>query len=515
MNRRVKYAIAILIACIFFTSLVAAGVLYAQKQHIMLNINELGNNYTVQASDALTSWVENQVKWGKVIVKDPRIVEACLHPENSEILARATDYLRNIHEEVDFYENLALVSFKDYSIEKNIKGRNIVIQKDAIFVDTVGGKTTGEVERVKDFLPYIKAGGDYFISDVYKSIYRGNPIFVISIPIYDNEEVIGSLLLPPQMDFFIERFIDDVKFGETGYFIIGDSRGYVLAHPNRDFVLTRPEGSEELRDKAMKGLGSAIDDFMGRERYYVSSKLDIDSEKIESGWYIIFSQDMKEILKNYNRLKIVSINLVIVLSVLITSLMVFFNTLNEKKIKEEQLEKSKKKLELLVDERTKELKILVQKDSLTGLFNHKAIMKKLDSIINKKVDENLSLGIVMMDIDNFKKINDKYGHVIGDEVLVKVSAVLNEFSDENCCIGRYGGEEFIIIFNDKNKSEVERISEEIRKSIELISYDFDNFTTTASFGYKMWSGEAVVDLIKKADDNMYLAKAKGKNRIEG
>jgi diguanylate cyclase (GGDEF)-like protein len=481
----------------------------------METVNELGSNYAVQVSKALNSWIENQVKWGKVIVKDPRIIEACLHPENGENLSKATDYLKNVHEEVEYYENLALVSFKDYSIEKNIKGRNVVIQKDAILIDSVGGKTTGEVERIKDFLPYIKAGGDFFISDVYKSIYRENPIFVISIPVYDGDKIIGSLLLPPQMDYFIKLFVDEMKFGETGYFILGDSRGYVLAHPNRDYVLTVPDGSEGLLEKAVGGFEYTIEDFMGIERYYVISKLEIDPEKIESEWYIIYSQDMKEILKSYSRLKLISFNLVIVLSVLITSIMVFFNTLNEKKIKEEQLEKSKKKLELLVDERTKELKILVQKDSLTGLFNHKAIMKKLDSIIDKKVDENLSLGIVMMDIDNFKKINDKYGHVIGDEVLVKVSAVLNEFSDENCCIGRYGGEEFIIIFKDKNKSEVERISEEIRRSIELISYDFDNFTTTASFGYKMWSGEAVVDLIKKADDNMYLAKSKGKNRIEG
>lgn len=515
MNRRIKYIAAIFMVCVLFCSLVATGVLYVQKQNVMSNIKQLGINYTVQASKALNSWIENQVKWGKVIVKDPRIIEACLHPENGENLAKATDYLNNVHEEVEYYENLALVSFKDYSISKNIKGKNVFIQKDAILIDTVGGKTTGEVERVKDFLPYIKAGGDYFISDVYKSIYRDNPVFVISIPVYDGDKVIGSLLLPPQMDYFIERFIDEMKFGKTGYFIIADSRGYVLAHPNRDFVLSKPEGAEDLRKKAMAGMVSATDDFMGRERYYVCTMLDIEEEKIERGWYIIFSQDMKEVLKNYTKLKIVSVNLVIILSVLITAVIVFIMTLNEKNLAKHQLEKSKKELEVRVDERTKALRLIAQKDSLTGLYNHKSIMKKLHGIVENSDEKNEKLAVVMMDLDNFKNINDRYGHVVGDEVLVKVSRVLNGFSNGECMIGRYGGEEFILLIKNKSKSEIDSISEKIRQSIEDIPYEFDSFKTTASFGYKIWDGEKVVDLVKKADDNMYIAKKKGKNRVEG
>ncbi|MCL4378572.1 MAG: diguanylate cyclase [Actinobacteria bacterium] len=153
-------------------------------------------------------------------------------------------------------------------------------------------------------------------------------------------------------------------------------------------------------------------------------------------------------------------------------------------------------------------------DSLTGLYNHRYIIDNLSRLIEENKRYKKPLSISMVDIDNFKKVNDSFGHDFGDEVLIKVSNYIENGIRKTDLAGRYGGEEFLIIFNHSNlKSAIESIKR-IIKNMENLKMEKNNFKITLSAGVCERKDEDVLEFIKKADDLLYIAKQKGKNRLE-
>jgi diguanylate cyclase (GGDEF)-like protein len=120
----------------------------------------------------------------------------------------------------------------------------------------------------------------------------------------------------------------------------------------------------------------------------------------------------------------------------------------------------------------------------------------------------------MLDIDYFKKINDKYGHVFGDEVLIKISSVIEETVRKVDIAGRYGGEEFLIVIPGTDSGGAYKTAERIRESIEKIKWDKDGPKVTISGGVCEFKDEDSEKLIAKADKLLYRAKESGRNRIE-
>jgi len=153
------------------------------------------------------------------------------------------------------------------------------------------------------------------------------------------------------------------------------------------------------------------------------------------------------------------------------------------------------------------------KDSLTGLFNH----RMFHQLLEERIKKGFSFTLVMMDIDDFKKFNDFYGHPAGDKILLEISKILKENVEGKGFCARYGGEEFAICF-DLPKDEGIRKCEEIRKLIENWEFYIDDATKiniTASFGIAGFPDDDKKKnlLIEKADKALYLAKRKGKNRV--
>lgn len=167
-----------------------------------------------------------------------------------------------------------------------------------------------------------------------------------------------------------------------------------------------------------------------------------------------------------------------------------------------------------LEEAKEELTILSSTDYLTKLNNR----KKIDSVLEENVRNfkryNDDFSLILLDIDDFKKINDKYGHLSGDEVLVSISNILIDSTREVDVVGRWGGEEFIIICPKTNKDEALVLAEKLRNKIS--TYDFKYLgNITASFGISSYSeNNSLKELLLKADDAMYLSKSKGKNRVE-
>ncbi|WP_168927516.1 sensor domain-containing diguanylate cyclase [Nitrincola alkalilacustris] len=186
-----------------------------------------------------------------------------------------------------------------------------------------------------------------------------------------------------------------------------------------------------------------------------------------------------------------------------------------------QYEKLNAELENKVMERTRELAIkneelerLYITDRLTGLFNR----HKLDSLLAEEVQrtERYShpFGVIMLDIDAFKSVNDIYGHQVGDEVLVAIAQILQENTRATDVTGRWGGEEFLILCAETDMDGLLLLAEKLRKAIEGQSFPAVEHKT-ASFGVALHeAGDSVEQLIAKADSALYRAKRNGRNRVE-
>ncbi|CAH0344756.1 GGDEF domain-containing protein [Bacillus sp. CECT 9360] len=159
--------------------------------------------------------------------------------------------------------------------------------------------------------------------------------------------------------------------------------------------------------------------------------------------------------------------------------------------------------------KNQELESIASTDYLTGLPNR----RKIDQILNKQFNKPNGKGfsIVLLDIDHFKSINDKYGHDIGDSVLKEISSLLRANKKEHHFLGRWGGEEFIMIVTGETK--VEEEAERMRSIIEAHLF-LDIQTVTASFGVATYEqGDDKRSLLVRADSALYLSKENGRNQV--
>lgn len=167
----------------------------------------------------------------------------------------------------------------------------------------------------------------------------------------------------------------------------------------------------------------------------------------------------------------------------------------------------------------KQLEIMATRDGLTNLYNHRKIMELLEQECQKSVLSHHSIAFLMFDIDNFKQINDLYGHKAGDAVLRDTAEILHKYSVSSELIGRYGGEEFCIILPDLAFEQVCLMGETLRKAIDTYDYIFQDthihITTSIGIAYKNSDSPlSQTDIVIAADQKLYEAKEKGRNRIE-
>lgn len=156
---------------------------------------------------------------------------------------------------------------------------------------------------------------------------------------------------------------------------------------------------------------------------------------------------------------------------------------------------------------------LAKIDALTGLFNRYTIEELTKLFINESWLYKKSFSVIMVDVDDFKQINDNYGHQVGDEVLKKLSEIFQTLIRSNDRIGRWGGEEFLILLPQTSYIQAKEMAERLR--IGLSSYKFDTIGyKTASFGVAEIEAKDTIDsLLARADKALYLSKEMGKNLV--
>lgn len=160
-----------------------------------------------------------------------------------------------------------------------------------------------------------------------------------------------------------------------------------------------------------------------------------------------------------------------------------------------------------------------QRDALTGLFNRRALYDHVRRELHRSARSGLSLGLIMADIDHFKNINDTWGHISGDRVLVHLAGILREATRAYDHIGRWGGEEFLILLPESDHEKTRIVAERIRSSVEVspaVAINGQEVHLTVSLGFGAFvpgrEVQEIEPMISAVDDALYQAKASGRNQ---
>lgn len=154
--------------------------------------------------------------------------------------------------------------------------------------------------------------------------------------------------------------------------------------------------------------------------------------------------------------------------------------------------------------RVKKIQKLAEYDELTGILNRRGVLSRI---------KDVKFGsILFLDVDRFKKINDTYGHEFGDFVLSEIGKILKETYRKSDIVGRWGGEEFIVVLPETPYEDALKLAEKLRKIIE--NHDFKGVKVTISIGVSEYTGD-IEDSLKRADKALYDAKNSGRNQVKG
>jgi two-component system, cell cycle response regulator len=162
------------------------------------------------------------------------------------------------------------------------------------------------------------------------------------------------------------------------------------------------------------------------------------------------------------------------------------------------------------------LRVQADRDPLTGMFNRRAILEALEHEASRSRREGKNLAVLMLDVDHFKQVNDKYGHLTGDQVLREVSRRMRHSLRDYETVGRYGGEEFLAIVCNADENVAHLVAERIRVAVSAtqVITDRGSFQVTISIGAACAKGARTnsSSMISRADVALYQAKSQGRNR---
>ena len=365
-------------------------------------------------------------------------------------------------------------------------------------------------------------------------------IITVAAPVYSetNGEFLGVVAGDVSIENIIS-FVEDQNVVEKGFFMLTDSENNVLAHPNLNYNL----------ENGLPKLNNRFNEKINTDQYDINKvyKISLDQEEgfysytdiNNTNWQLshfipldYYTETFNQLLKSFILAFFISILVILTFFWLqnryvIRPLRIFDSAI--KKIDLENnldyritntqnkdfkflsesinnvLDKAQKYFNEL-KEKKQSIKYLANHDSLTNLPNRRKFIDVLATELNKN-----NKGVVMLlDLDNFKEINDTMGHIYGDRILIKISKELNKINDKNIFISRFGGDEFLILI--KNEEDVKKIKEDIEIINEVFSKPYNvndqKIFIDFSMGISLYPYDSVDvnQLLANADTAMYKAK---------
>ncbi len=290
-----------------------------------------------------------------------------------------------------------------------------------------------------------------------------------------------------------KRLIESYQEKYERYVYFLDKKGNIILHGTKFF-------HEENNIRKSKGLAEYSEKILTsdntRFNYIKKGKtIHINSRYIpELNWYLIVEQREASITKNITRALLLSL----LICIIITGVVLTFTNFTFKKY-QGRMEK------------------MATIDKLTGTYNRQALDMILQQAIKDVKRKGVIFSLILFDLDHFKEINDRFGHLAGDEALKSVAGITRKSVRDNDIISRWGGEEFLIILKECRVLEAEGIAEKIRSEIKRgeIIFNDRNIPLTVSLGVCEYRpGEDGDTLLSRVDRALYLAKENGRDRVE-
>jgi len=434
-------------------------------------------------------------------------------------------------EEIDQWikRMVSVVSAHAHLIQYGIRDNSAItgellsgFSRDAFFSDMYFATASGEFISGKGWTPpakYDPRERPWFIAAVakksttitkpYIDMETGAMAVSVASPIYDSSGALRGVLAADLLLSTIAEKFSRIKVRGFGYASLIDSDGYALVHPDKrllgkNFKDNNDFGIAIKRILSLKN--GRVDYGPNKEKYVIFTTIPT------TGWImgIVFKKNevystLNALLKNF--VQIFAASMIIVL------FFVFYFA--------KRLTHLTEFLEHEVELRTAELKQKVVEveylsltDPLTDIANRRKMQLCLNEEIKRMERTGLPFSIILMDLDFFKKINDTYGHEVGDKVLKEFSKTISAHIRALDIFGRMGGEEFLLICPNTSETGVLNLAEKLRKEVEKIPLP-DGTNLTASFGCATRAkGESESSLLSRADQAMYRAKELGRNRVE-
>jgi methyl-accepting chemotaxis protein len=326
-----------------------------------------------------------------------------------------------------------------------------------------------------------------------------------------------------------QKVLNDLKhlrYGKNGYFWVNDINYKMIMHP------IKPEynGKYFKNDKKVPFVQLGVDKLLKTHKNQVFIEYEFynpATKKYEKklsivrlfkpwGWVIGTGTYLNDIQKTNEKVKlayknieydlakkaIVSSLIILIIAILVAYYFTVFWIVNPMKE---------------LDHTAHYFEEIAYIDHLTKIDNRRSFFEKSAKIIELARRNKLDVGMLMIDIDFFKRINDTYGHKAGDEVLKAVSQAISEVIRESDLLGRIGGEEFALLVVNCNKENLEKVAQKVRKAVEdvIVEYKEAKINITISVGAYLANDEDDIDeMLKKADELLYKAKENGRNRVE-
>jgi len=375
---------------------------------------------------------------------------------------------------------------------------------------------------------------DYYLSEVFIHSGTKEPIITISKKLEINGQVKGVLTALLDLSV-VSKILSDHKIGKTGNFFILDKNSKMLIGSDRD------------KEKLSYIVNIDLNNFKNQEfekntpegniiyHIYKLERLD----EILVG--VVLEKDIHAPLYQLRNIVLIIVFLVIIVISVILFIFgkIFDKSLNRlsyivESISNGNYSKNIDKLTEIIGEKSElniikeaiknmnyeitkreiELKYISETDKLTNIYNRRAIISFIEIEIERTKNFKSEYTIIMFDLDKFKRLNDRFGHLFGDEVLREMcKKVLKNIKDTDK-FGRYGGEEFLIILPDTSFSEGIAVADRLRQKIEKMTWKNDVVVTVSMGVIRNMKADTLDISLERVDNLLYKAKNNGRNRIE-
>lgn len=342
------------------------------------------------------------------------------------------------------------------------------------------------------YFNFLNLESDFEVNIDYDSDQGDNLTLFVNQKVYDSNGIINGVIgISVAMDYFTKAIAENENKYSRRIFLV-DNKGYIQV--NRDISIIKKATIFDIYNED-KNIVALLDSSNGSTSIrYKKDKNDLilSSKYIEElDWFLILEHNVTNEIKDANQRLLRTIiygAILLIITILIVSFIIKYYT--------------------------RELNYAAITDPLTNLFNRREFNRQIHIYLSRMLRLKTPFSIIMIDIDYFKKINDTYGHDIGDNVLKVVSNVFSSCIRSYDVVCRLGGDEFIILLEsdlDNSISLVERINSELERA-DIKAFDGKKINITLSIGiYEAKWSDSIEGVMKKADEALYNAKEGGRN----